>query len=845
MFNLIWDKPANGVLLTQDSPDDAIAVAPRPVFFEELDLLGLEKHGWRYPRCAEPLLWACDRRYFYEGKLVMEAAGGNIYDAPVVTVHTPLGFTLKPVNLAELSRKNADLLFLLEYEALEFINTTWRRYAGAKKIRETHASIRLDFDEMRDRLQKKGSGPLAIVKTNCDSFDILPLENAEASGKQPLLSTKTELFIASFSGGKDSQVLLDLVTRAVPPDAFSVIYSDTGYEIPPSLEVYEQTRAFYKKRYPGLRFHLSKNHQSVLDYWDVLGAPSNRLRWCCSVMKTAPLYRKLKEINGTGKQPHVFCYDGVRAEESLRRSNYPRIGKGVKHNNVINARPILLWNVFEVFLYIFSHNLPFNTAYRRGITRAGCVICPFGSAWNEWLCDKLYHSTMVPFSDKLHGFIKKAGVSDVDDYFKEGKWKVRAGGNATFSDTALNIISQEPDFKAIIHNPHTDLLTWLKALGDFTIRESARKKIISLQYGKRIFEMELTLDENKNIITLEVKNIGNDAILFANHLKKILNKTAWCGNCESCEVECPTGALTVVPTVIIDAKKCIHCFNCLDFNGKGCVIAESLKTTTVTKMNNKTITKYDNFGLRELWLAKYFATHEIFFENEEHGLNVTKQIPALKHWLREAEVIEILPSRVVRITTMGKALAKRYTYSRDAVWHIIWINLTLNSGIAKWYSETMPFDQPRTIAELEVLLLEYFSDSKYSPQTIRSALNALRNTFKESPLGDAVPVGVSIDKTHVVRKSATSVSLAAIAYSLYRYAEKNQRHNLTVSEFYRETQKDGIARQFGLPRPAFETALRTLSEEKNRVLHADLNMGLDNIALREDIRSEDIPGLLL
>jgi hypothetical protein len=80
MFKLHWDKPANGVRLTLQSPDDALAVAPRPVFHEELDLLGLPAHGWRYTPSAAPLLWACDRRYFYKGELVMEAAGGNIYD---------------------------------------------------------------------------------------------------------------------------------------------------------------------------------------------------------------------------------------------------------------------------------------------------------------------------------------------------------------------------------------------------------------------------------------------------------------------------------------------------------------------------------------------------------------------------------------------------------------------------------------------------------------------------------------------------------------------------------------------------------------------------------------------
>jgi predicted nuclease of restriction endonuclease-like (RecB) superfamily len=81
MFKITWDKENNGVLLTMRSTDDTLNVPPRPVFFEELDLLGLDKY-WNYPKSKAPLLWACDRRYFYRGELVLEAKGGNIYDDP-------------------------------------------------------------------------------------------------------------------------------------------------------------------------------------------------------------------------------------------------------------------------------------------------------------------------------------------------------------------------------------------------------------------------------------------------------------------------------------------------------------------------------------------------------------------------------------------------------------------------------------------------------------------------------------------------------------------------------------------------------------------------------------------
>lgn len=47
-------------------------------------MLGLDKLGWQYPRCQEPLLWACNKQYFYRGVLVFDVKGANVYDDPTV-----------------------------------------------------------------------------------------------------------------------------------------------------------------------------------------------------------------------------------------------------------------------------------------------------------------------------------------------------------------------------------------------------------------------------------------------------------------------------------------------------------------------------------------------------------------------------------------------------------------------------------------------------------------------------------------------------------------------------------------------------------------------------------------
>ena len=66
-----------------------------------------------------------------------------------------------------------------------------------------------------------------------------------------------------------------------------------------------------------------------------------------------------------------------------------------------------------------------------------------------------------------------------------------------------------------------------------------------------------------------------------------------------------------------------------------------------------------------------------------------------------------------------------------------------------------------------------------------------------------------------------------------------------MSEFFSDNQTEGIYREFGLDRPVFERILRTLQEERNHVLNVQLNLGLDNINLREDISSADIIKMML
>lgn len=844
MFKIVWDKPNNGVRLTLAPPSgEALNVAPRPVFWEELDFLGLDKLGWTYPHSEAPLLWACDRRYFYKGELVLEVKGGNVFDPP--TLHIANGYNnldISPVDIDILRRINEDSIFLIEHDAMEFIDGTFNKYRKASK-----QAKEVDFLKLAENITKKTKKEHVVIKEDCDSFDIMETSEAERLGKPKILNSNIEVFLVSFSGGKDSQVLLDLVSRVIPATEFITIYSDTGYELPSSIELYEKVQRYYKVRYPGIQFELAKNHKDVLQYWDEMGSPSNIHRWCCGVMKTAPLYLKLKEIVGKGRQPHVLSFIGTRADESLRRSMYTKIAKDAKHTNVVNVSPILEWSTTEVWLYILLYHLPFNRAYRKGLGRVGCVSCPFGSDWNDYLCNHIFPETTRPFIEKIKSIATRNGVRDVTDYIRLGNWKIRAGGSGYETKSDVSIISTSPDFKALLISPKEDIFQWIKTLGKSTITIDGNKVDFIIKYRDTTYTVKIIIDNKANSILIEVPNIGND-IFFLSHLRRVLNKTTFCVNCELCEVECPTGALKVTPFVSIDETKCIHCKKCLDFKDNGCITANSVKKAQGLKMESKkntktTINRYNNFGFRHKWLTYYMGHVESFFENNDHGLNVANQLPPFTNWLRDAGIVNPAGKD---ITEIGKLLSDKFANSSVLVWEILWINLNQNSEICAWYSANAEYERLYSKDELEKILEETLP--QYSSSVRKNAFGALQNTFVTSPLGAELKIGIVSkvnNKPMIIRKAHNDLSLVATAYSLYRYAEKTGRYSLTVSEFYNPEQKEGIVRQFGIERDAFEQNLRSLEQDNNHVLRSELKMGLDNIILRDDLKSEDILKLLL
>ncbi|MBO4331560.1 MAG: phosphoadenosine phosphosulfate reductase family protein [Paludibacteraceae bacterium] len=831
MFKIEWDIETGGVKLSSMHTVNTLGIAPRPVFYEELDLLKLYEFGWVYTKCEEPLLWACNKQYFYRGELVFEVSGANIYDPADVKV-IKKNISILPVDLKSMLEKCQNELFLLESKAIEFIRDVYEQYSTASKSFEKNKANQIDFEELANRQEKRTKQKIAIVKEDCDSFDIMPLEKAINEGKKIYQTTKIDFFLASFSGGKDSQVVLDLCTRALPPDSFQVIYSDTGYELPTSLKLYEDVQRHYNELFPTLKFGLAKNHESVLNYWDTIGTPSDKHRWCCAVMKTAPLYRMLK-VPGTNKQAKVLAFEGVRSEESTKRSGYERIGKGVKHSFVTNARPILRWNTTEVFLYIFKHNLLINAAYRVGKPRVGCIFCPFSSPWDDMVVNRCYKKDLQPFLEKVEKLVDDRKIPNKEEYIKERKWKLRASGNLVNQNSSVDFIKTNPDLVALVANAKVPFESWLITVADYVIERKGTELKGELKYNNKIYSFDIQYKDQSNY-TFTLHNAVSDIVL-SKLIKRVLYKATYCISCEVCEVECPTGALSVYPEVKIDKSKCIHCHKCLDFHDHGCIAADSLVTSMENKKNVGNISKYGTFGIREEWVSEFFIDPQVSFWLPGNNSLGNKQVPSFKAWMKDAEIID---TKNV-LTKFGEFCVNNITNDPDLIWSLIWINVGYNSELVKWYINNVKENNPFNRAQLTELAYDYFS-LHFSRSTIEYAFQALMQNFAYSPFGSTLLQGEAYEKKMVVRREFSDLSEIALAYSLYKYAEKNNATSLRVKDFYEDDCENGVAKEFCLSKDTFEKGLRTLNSQKDRVLVAELNMGLNHITLQEGLSSIDV-----
>lgn len=773
MYGYEWTAK-NGIYRLM--PNAKVIKEIRPVFKEELDYFGLDVY-WKYPSTEAPLLWAEGiRRYILNGEVVAEAVGGGFYTKPTINIKKE-GLKLKPISIDALWKENERLMLGLEKTAIEFIRKVYEDY--------TKRSMK---------------------------------------------------FVVAFSGGKDSLVLLDLVAKALRPDEFVVIFSNTGMELNATIEAVERSKAYWKK----LHFYEATSHMTPDETWDAFGPPGRRLRWCCSVHKSVPTILKLREITGDYDAKAVV-FDGVRKEESAARAMYDAIGEGVKNINQINVSPILDWGTNEVYLHLLKNNILFNNAYRLGLFRVGCKVCPMSSSWWDGIANDAYKGELENLIFKIEDYAKNTkSEKEQKKYIEGGGWKGRMGGRGLAAGG--NRVTEVIDDDKIVFSFSKKTESWLevcKILGEIVEKHD---DIYTQIINHQSYTFTLTTD------TVTYSPYSKMDRFIISHLRGVANKVAYCVWCKACVVQCPVGAFEITDKgkILIRENSCIHCANCIEFTGtKGCLAAKSLYTTGGYGMNLKGMNRYQHFGFRRPWLEHFFEYGTNCFTMGQLG---NRQYDALRVWLREAELLT--PASKGDKSGTPTELCERLRplgAGHPLVWAIVWTNLAYNSIITKWYMLYAKTDETYDKAELVFML-----GDDYSPSTRDNAVTALLETLRHSPIGTVLKQGIPIPdgaSFKFIKQGWDTPEAVAILYALYKFADETGRYTFTLTQLANaRTNADAKGVDpvsiFGLDPNNFKAILQDIALHYPEYIRVVFVQDLDNIILVPEKKPIDVLNLI-
>ena len=147
-------------------------------------------------------------------------------------------------------------------------------------------------------------------------------------------------------------VLIDLAVKVAP--AIEVVFIDTGYHFPETLETVETVRRRY-----GLNLRIMTVAPHDEELWKV--DPEN----CCSAVKVGQLDRAL-----AGKAAWM---SGLRRDESETRADAPIVTRDLR--GLIKVNPLARWTAADVDDYIDTHDVQVNPLLDQGYPSIGCKPC--------------------------------------------------------------------------------------------------------------------------------------------------------------------------------------------------------------------------------------------------------------------------------------------------------------------------------------------------------------------------------------------------------------------------------------------------------------------------------------
>lgn len=232
--------------------------------------------------------------------------------------------------------------------------------------------------------------------------------------------------VCTYSGGKDSDVMLELFRRSGIP--FEVHNSHTTVDAPQTI--YHIRDKFHKLENEGVKCDIEKPiyKGKPVTMWSLIpqkGMPPTRLmRYCCKVLKETGCTNRYIATgvrwSESSKRLQRKAYETIagKSSEALRlsdeimlmndNSDKRRMVEHCKLKGKMVVNPIIDWEDKDIWDFIRSEKIQYNLLYDMGYRRVGCVGCPMASKnrWKEFADFPTYKRAYIRAFEKMLEVLK-------------------------------------------------------------------------------------------------------------------------------------------------------------------------------------------------------------------------------------------------------------------------------------------------------------------------------------------------------------------------------------------------------------------------------------------------------
>jgi len=443
----------------------------------------------------------------------------------------------------------------------------------ARELRSSDKGVKVrDFSQAGPLAPGRKAWPRDVLKANLPHI-AAKKARAEHELRGVLAEHKLPLSV-SFSGGKDSLVVLDLVA-SITKD-FAAIFIDTGLEHP-------QTRDYVKDiaNERGMRLLVASAGDAFEDSFPSFGPPAKDFRWCCKVCKLAPASKIIEEEFPQG----TLTVEGNRKLESFSRAYTDLVQENPFVPGQVIVNPIRDWTALDVWLYIMMRDLHYNKLYNEDIERIGCWMCPSSLASECAEISRLNPEIARAWELKLDAWASENGLPRAFVDYGFWRWKQLP--------PKMNELAERIGLEVRPKRADTVDLRIVKGVSPCAAGGYSVEAVLMMPEAKGLkqtAEMLKTIGKVKPIEDFGVVMVNTrkgNAKVFAGGQISAVGETPkdaseqfdevaraalranMCTKCGICVRACPTGAIKLDDSVQVDAEKCNQCGKCAE----SCVVA--------------------------------------------------------------------------------------------------------------------------------------------------------------------------------------------------------------------------------------------------------------------------------